>query len=142
MDFLNLPLHPMLVHFPIALFIIALVAEVLSRITKIESLHHCAQYLYVLAAIVAPFVVLTGLREADELHLHHPVVELHEKFGLLTMWTSLVSLPILWLFKKKMARHFRLVFLIFLVLIVTSVVLGAHYGGRLVYEYGIGTESE
>ena len=87
-------LHPTVVHFPIALFISAVVMELLSLLLKKEGLHQTAKHLYITAAIVTPIVVQTGLWEKEELHLHHPIVELHEQFGLLTMWTSLVSLPI------------------------------------------------
>ena len=135
-------LHPMVVHFPIALFTSALILEVLSLIMKREGLHHSAKHLYVLAAIVTPFVVKTGLLEADELQIHHPVLALHRRFALLTMWTALASLPILWVFQKQISKHFRTIFLIFLVLIVASVSLAAYNGGRMVYEYGVGVENK
>ena len=139
---IDLHIHPMVVHFPIALFMSALVLEILSLILKKDSLHQTAKHLYVLAAIVTPLVVKTGLWEADELHIHHPVLALHRKFALLTMWIALVSLPALWLFQKKIANYFRLVFLIFLVVIVSSLSIAAYNGGRLVYEYGVGVENE
>lgn len=142
MDGLDIHLHSMVVHFPIALFTTALVLEVLSRIFRKDGLHQSAKHLYVLAAIVTPFVVKTGLWEAQKLEIHHPVLDLHKKFALLTMWTAVVSLPVLWLFKKKLTQYFRLIFLIFLVMIVSSVSIAAYNGGRLVYEYGIGVESE
>ena len=98
-------LHPKVIHFPIALFIGAMGMEVLSLIFKKDNLHRTALHMYIFATVITPFVVLTGLQEAEHLHLHHPVLTIHKNFALLTMWGSLVSLPILWLAKKK-ARKF------------------------------------
>ena len=88
-------LHPKVIHFPIALFIGAMGMEVLSLILKKDNLHRTALHMYILATVITPFAVLTGLQEAEHLHLSHPILTIHRNFALLTMWGSLVSLPIL-----------------------------------------------
>ena len=141
MDFAGLPLHPMLVHFPIALFVSSLGLEIFSFIFKKDSLHRSALYLYILAALLSPLVVLTGLAEAEEMHLKHRVLDLHKFFALLTMSSSLISLPILWFVHKQNERSARFLFIFFAVMIVIFVTLAAYNGGRMVYEYGIGVKS-
>ena len=136
-------LHPAVVHFPIALFISALVLEGTSRLFKRENLHRTALHIYIFASLIAPFVVWTGLEEAEEWHLvKHAVFDLHKTFALATMWFGLATLPVLWIIKKRIAHFFRYAFLIFLILIVSFVSVAAYNGGRLVYEYGIGIEKE
>lgn len=142
MGFINqfyVPLvHPKMIHFPIALFIGAMGMELLSLIFKKDRLHRTALDMYIFATVITPFVVLTGLQEADHLHLGHPVLTIHRNFGLLTMWTSLISLPALWIVNKQSPKMFRLIFFIFLLAIVTLVTVTGHNGGRMVYEYGVG----
>ena len=133
-------LHPKVIHFPIALFIGAMGMEVLSLIFKKDNLHRTALHMYIFATVITPFVVLTGLQEAEHLHLHHPVLTIHKNFALLTMWGSLVSLPILWLAKKKEEKVLRIVFIVFLLMLAAFVSITGYNGGRMVYEYGVGTE--
>jgi uncharacterized membrane protein len=131
-------LHPMVVHFPIALFITALGFEILSFIFKKESLHQSAVCIYVLAALITPLVVRTGIWEAEKLNLAHPMLDQHRNFALWTMWVSLMSLPILWFIKKEFGRYFRIIFLIFLMSTAVFVSLAGDKGGRMVFEYGVG----
>ncbi len=133
-------LHPKVIHFPIALFIGAMGVEVLSLIFKKDNLHRTAFHMYIMATVITPFVVLTGLQEAERLHLSHPLLTIHRNFALLTMWGSLVSLPVLWLAKKKGEKVLRIVFIVFLLLLATFVSIAGHNGGRMVYEYGVGAE--
>ena len=141
MEFLSYfhPLHPKVVHFPIALFISALGFEVASLVFQKETLHRTALQIYILAVLATPFVILSGLEEAEHLNLKHPILNLHRQFAFLTMYTSLASLPILW-FIKNNKRIFRIVFLSFILLVVIFVSTTAHHGGRMVYEYGVGME--
>ena len=142
--------HPKVIHFPIALFIGAVGMEMLSLIFsaiggsasggKKDNLHRTALHMYILAAVITPLAVLTGLQEAEHLHLSHPILTLHRNFALLTMWGSLISLPILWLAKKKKEKVFRIVFVIFLLMFAAFVSVTGYNGGRMVYEYGVGTE--
>ena len=144
MEFSSLPyvqlLHPKVIHFPVALFIGAMGMEVLSLILKKENLHRTALHMYILATVLTPFVVLTGLQEAEHLHLGHPILTIHRNFALLTMWGSLVSLPILGLAKKKSEKVLRIVFIVFLLMLVGFVSITGHNGGRMVYEYGVGVD--
>ena len=133
-------IHPKVIHFPIALFLGAMGMEVLSLVFKKDNLHRSAFHMYILATVITPFVVLTGLQEAEHLHLGHPVLTIHRNFALLTMWGSLVSLPILWLAKKKSEKVLRIIFIIFLLMIVGLVSITGHNGGRMVYEYGVGVD--
>ena|SRR3989338_4548701 len=132
-------LHPKLIHFPIALFLSAMGLEVLSLILKKDNLHRTALHIYILAALITPLAVLTGLQEAKHINLNHPILTTHKNFALLTMWGSLASLPILW-FVRKNTKVFRIVFLIFTLIIVIFVTIAGHNGGRMVYEYGVGVE--
>ena len=133
-------LHSKVIHFPIALFLGAMGMETLSLTFKKERLHRTALDMYILATVITPFVVITGLQEAEHLHLGHPVLTIHKNFGLLTMWTSLISLPILWIVNKQNSKIFRVMFLVFLLIIATFVTVTGHNGGRMVYEYGVGVD--
>ena len=144
MEFLNQfhvhLLHPQVIHFPIALFIGAMGMEVLSLIFKKDNLHRTALHMYILATVLTPFVVITGLQEAEHLHLSHPILTIHRNFALLTMGGSLVSLPVLWLANKKGGKVLRIVFIVFLLTLAAFVSVTGYNGGRMVYEYGVGME--
>jgi uncharacterized membrane protein len=136
----SLPLHPMLVHFPIALFISALVLELAYQILKREFLHQAALTVYVLGVCSMPLTAWVGWLEAEELHLKHPVLDLHMRFALTALWISLASLPALWLIHQKSRRLFNAVFMAVLVLVVVFVSAAGYNGGRMVYEYGVGVQ--
>lgn len=132
------PIHPKLVHFPIALFMTALGLDLASLVFKKEDFHKAALYIYVIAALMTPLVVRTGLWEEERFHLNHPVLTKHRTFALWTMWVSLMSLSVLWFMKQKSQKFFRVFFVILLIGVAVFVTLAAHNGGRLVYEYGVG----
>ena len=133
-------LHPKLVHFPIAFFMGALGLEIISLVFKKESLHKAAVTLFVMATVITPLVVWSGLEEAEHLNLHHPVLDTHKRFALLTMWGSLATLPFLWFAQRRNKAIFRIIFLICLLVFAIFVTITGHNGGRMVYEYGVGVD--
>lgn len=139
LEFLQ-PLHPKVVHFPIALFITAFGLEAVNWVTRKHFFHQCAVCLYVVAALMTPLVVKTGLWEAERLHLSHPLLNQHQQYALWTMWVSLMSLPVLWLLSRKYLRAFRIVFVVCLIAVSAAVTSAGHKGGEMVYEYGVGIE--
>jgi len=135
-----LPIHPKLVHFPIALFMTALGLDALSLVLRRKELHQTSVHLYVLAALITPVVIRTGLWEEERLNIRHPLMEQHQLIALWTMWISLMSLPVLWLAKKEFAKYFRIIFLACLLAVAGIVSYAGHLGGQMVYEYGVGVE--
>ena len=134
------PLHPKMVHFPIALFMTALFFELLSLILKKELFHKTALSLYVFAALFTPLVVFSVLWEEHRLHLAHPLLTKHKTCGLWAMWTALVSLPVLWFFRKQFTQQSRALFFFVLLALAALVTFTGYYGGEMVYEYGVAVE--
>ena len=139
--FLQAPVHPVFVHFPVGLLVSALILELASHFSKMQILHQAAIVVYVLAACFLPLTVLTGWLEANHLHLRHPVLDAHARFAFITLWGVLVSLPVLWFVRQRSAILFEKLFLIFLIVFVATVIGAAYYGGHLVYQYGVGVKS-
>ncbi len=137
MSGLNLPIHPVFVHFPVALFLSALGFAILGWSLKKESFHQTALHLYVVATLATSLTVMTGWLEAERHHLHHPLLEWHENLGFVTLGVSWAGWILLW-FLKRDERMFRRFFIILVVVIALTVTAGAYFGGRLVYEYGVG----
>ena len=130
------PLHPKLVHFPIALTISAMGMQALGVFLNKDSWRKGAWLMFILAVLSMPVIVLSGLWEADRLHLHHPVLDMHKRFALTAMWLSIAALPVLWFIRDK--RVFPILFLIFLMIVSGLLGLAAYQGGRMVYEYSVG----
>src|SRR3989344_1816164 len=133
MGFPDIELHAALVHFPVALFVSALLMEAASFLFKKEFFHRSAIHLYVLSCILAPLAVWTGLEEAEHEHLKHPVVDLHRNLALATLWVSWTGAFLLGLVYKRFSKYFRLIFVIFILSTAALVTMAAYNGGGLVF---------
>jgi uncharacterized membrane protein len=134
-------LHPTLVHFPIALFISSLILDTVSLIFKKDNLHQAAVCSYILAVVFAPITAYAGLWEAARLSLHHPLLDKHQLFGLMIMYFSFVSVILIPLSRRFSPKVSRTLFFILALSMSVLVVLAGYYGGRMVYEYGVGTNA-
>ena len=132
------PIHPKLVHFPIALVVSAMGMQGLGLILRKDFLRNGAWLMFILGVLSLSVVIWSGLVEADRLHLNHPVLTAHKQFAFAAMWLSLGFLPVLWIMRSKNNKIFQISFLISLVIISSLLGLAAHQGGRMVYEYGVG----
>ncbi len=130
-------IHPLFVHFPIVLALVAALFEILSLILKRESFYNMASGLVILTAIAAIATTITGLvAESTVPHpdVAHPLMDTHKTIELVGGSLSIVSA--LWvIFLKKKARLLRTV-----LIVAVAISYGGFYGGRLVYDYGIGTQ--
>jgi uncharacterized membrane protein len=136
---LTAPLHPILVHFTIALTAIALIFDLLALLFRIEALVSIGWWMLAAAVIVTVGTIATGLRsrlrlpvEEGEarsfLRLHMALGPLF--FGLLvavTIWRG-----ILWQAGSGVTWWY-LVALAAVVLVMTA---QGYLGGELVYRYG------
>lgn len=131
-------LHPLIVHFPIALFITAFGIEVLSLIFNKESLHQAAWHDYVLGVLATVAAVLAAWWDKE--NVKHPVFYSHRALAYWTQGVALFSGAILPLVRRKSKKAFRIIFFIFLILTTTLVSITGYYGGKLVYEYRVGIQ--
>jgi uncharacterized membrane protein len=137
-------LHPMLVHFPIALFITSVLFDVLGAWLTRESLRESALWLLVLGVLTGLAAFASGdlaAEAAEKAGVAESLIEIHEHlagatvgiFGALLAWRLLL--------RNRFSPRTRIAYL--MVAIVGLGLLGAtgHYGGGLVYEHGVGVDA-
>ena len=134
-------IHPVVVHFPIALLLVATVLYFLGASSRNEFITGAALWALVLGAIGALLSAGTGLYASegvmiapsvrDALLIHHRnlMVAVTALTGALTVWA---------LAARPLPRRGRWAFLIGLVAMCVLIARGADYGGRLVYDYNAG----
>lgn len=135
-----MPLHPGLVHYPIALTVLAAAFQLIAVLTKRDSHSLSALLCLCGAGISGILVALTGTIQeelVEGIPGIHSALEQHETLGNLTAWLLAgSSLVAVYLFLKGRLRPKP--FLLALLLASSLVVLTGHYGGRLVFEHGAG----
>jgi len=133
--------HPLVVHFPIALLLAAALVDLLAIGLKRPAWHRVALWNLCLGTVGAAAAVLTGLRAA-EVAKHtfaiHQVMELHRKLGLTTLLIG--SAVAVWrlVARDRLGPRSRTLAMLLMAAMVGTLAYGAHLGGRLVYEFGVG----
>ena len=135
-------LHPMLVHFPIALVIVGFLAEIAALIFKKEpTLSRTGFYLLIIGSISAFAAWLTGnLFTADMNGVAGKVQGYHELFANITLGLLFLTsvIRILILIRKNESTTLKLVAFIFYALAAFSVSITGFIGGKLVYNFMLG----
>jgi len=140
----ELPLHPMVVHIPLALAII--VPFAMASITWAVIRGKWRPSTWWLAVLLQGTVfvsafIATQLGERDEEVVEavvaEQVIEIHEEWGQKLLWSSgiLLAASLVPLFFKKRALPLGLVTVLSLVSLFLALKTG-HSGGELVYRYG------
>lgn len=143
-------LHPKFVHFSIALFSTYILLEIIYLIFPKDWLNKTVQIILLLGIIFTVGTVLTGnqaeqnVEDVLENKLPHvkEILEEHEDYGTLVLWffAAIGVFRTLLFIKKKINRKMQIV-LVFLALFGSYLVLETgEYGGKLVYDHGVGTE--
>ena len=134
-------IHPVFVHFPIALLASAALFYLLGVLFKKDSLLQAGRWALYAGTLSAGLAIWTGLR-AERTVEHdavvHEIIELHEKLayvvaGLavsLSAWTLAV--------KAAIPSKGKVVFIAALILLVVLIGQQADLGGRMVFLHGAG----
>ncbi len=141
-------IHPMLVHFPIVLFLVAIAIDFIVLLRKGDlASTHClstvglgALLLAALAAVAAATFGDIALDKAIELGFDKAALEQHEELGFTTLWV-LIGLASWQTFARwrGMRLDAPIGWVFFAVSLVGAGVLltTAYFGGELVYNLGV-----
>jgi uncharacterized membrane protein len=137
-------IHPLVVHFPIALLFAAAFLYFLAAVRKSAPLEWTALWVMVLGVLGAAVSVATGLYAEDGVMIAPSVraalLENHERFMIAS--SVLAGALALWaLVKRPMPTRGRWAFLAALVLMCALIAKGADYGARMVYDYNAGGDA-
>jgi uncharacterized membrane protein len=134
-------IHPLIVHFPIALLLTAAMVYWLSFLAKREWGQWTAMWLLILGVLGAAAAVGTGLYAAPGVMLAPSVkaaLLTYHKWLMITV-LALSALLALWVIAARpMPKRGRVAFLALLVIMAGLIVKGADYGGRMVFDYNAG----
>lgn len=135
-------IHPLIVHFPIALIIVVFALDFLGALSRRQSLISAANILSIFAALAAVAAVITGL-VAEESVWHtedaHELIELHETIGFAVLGAALVSLIFRPAIKKKKSKS-SLLWVAVIISLAAAVLVGyeGYLGGEIVFRHGAG----
>lgn len=140
--------HPLMVHFPIALLIFALIFDLFALIFRnVNWLRYAAGSLYILGALAALVTFFTGKQAADIVNVpamaRHTLSE-HADWAHYTVWFfGIYGLIRLLLLSKKLSQKWVVSFVIFLIGAGGMFLLfeTAEHGAELVFRYGVGVKA-
>jgi uncharacterized membrane protein len=130
--------HPMFVHFPIVLWLAALLFELLAIWRASDELQRTASRLLYLGTLAAIVTVMTGLLAQNSVAPGEAqrAVGIHETL-MLTASSLAVGLCMFAFFMRKdFTSKLRRVMLLGLLLLAVLLTIGADRGAQLVYGYG------
>ena len=133
--------HPMFVHFPIALIFASLIFYFLGNLFKKEELLIAGKWTLCFGTIAAAFTVWTGLQAADTVSHGagvHELMIIHQYFGYAILGLSAILSLWLLVSKAHMPGKGRFLFLILLLVLAGLVAQSSDFGGRMVFQHGVG----
>lgn len=138
-------IHPLAVHFPIALLTSFVALESLALFSRSgESLRLAASWLLYLGTLGACVAVAAGLWAAATVpHPEevHAIMEKHEKFGFAVLSLSIVLSVWRLTNAARFSRLGQVLHWLLAVIMVVTMALGADLGGLMVYRYGVATQT-
>jgi uncharacterized membrane protein len=134
-------IHPLIVHFPIALLSSALLVFWFSWVAHRESWAWTGLWLLGLGTLGAIVAVWTGLGAADGVMIapsvRERILEHHKHYMLTVLVFSIVLTVWAWL-TRPMPQRGRIGFMLLMLLMAAILVKGADYGGWMVFGYNAG----
>ncbi len=141
-------IHPLIIHFPIALISLAVLLDISSLFLKTQTwLRSSVLALYTFAAIGAVSAYFSGREAADSLEIPtraYTAISQHADWGLYTAIFLALYVIIRLVLRKKTFSLKRNGYFFFLILGVIGFFLvsqTAELGGRLVFEFGLGVST-
>lgn len=136
--------HPIVNHFTIALFIMAVLLDVLGLFTKKEYFHTAGLINLIFGAISGLLSLITGLLAAANVphdEAAHEIMETHEILGYIIVGTILILLFWRLVLKGKFPDKAMILYLLIGVAGIAVMIRSAFLGGELVFVHGVAVEA-
>ena len=132
-------LHPVFVHYPIALLTVTFLFEVFAQITSHDGLSRAGWWMQLSGTVGLAVTVVTGILAQHSVVLPpnaNASFNLHQELAFVT--SSLFVLLLFWRVAKRtrVPPEHRVAFLALFLLAVCSLLIGGWFGGELVYRFG------
>jgi len=134
-------LHPLVVHYPIALLTLAPLLYVVAWISGRESWAWTALWMLALGTLGAALAVWTGLRAGDGVMLALSVrdrILIHHKHVMIAVMAMSAALSVWAIAARPMPRRGRAGFIALMLVMALLIAKGADYGAWMVYGYNAG----
>lgn len=134
-------IHPIFVHFPIALLLTSTVFYFLGCLFKKEEFLIAGKWTLYFGTIAAALTVWTGLQAANTVSHGagvHELMTIHQYFGYAILGLSAALSLWLLISKANMPGKGRFLFLILLFVLAGLVAQSSDFGGRMVFQNGVG----
>ncbi|WP_455378488.1 DUF2231 domain-containing protein [Petrachloros mirabilis] len=141
---MEVPLHPMLVHFPIALLFVSIFFDIAGRILARDSLREGALWLLGLGLLSGVTGAVAGAMAEDAAEragIAETLIETHETFAYATLGIMALLLLYRLLLRNRFSPRAFTVYLVVAALGLVAVSATGHTGGNLVYGHGAGVNS-
>ncbi|MFQ5583136.1 MAG: DUF2231 domain-containing protein [Calditrichia bacterium] len=137
-------LHPVIVHFAIALLSTAIVLDLLYLLSGKEQFRQVSKYLLIAGTLSAVGAVLSGNHEVQSIQKipeFEQLIESHQTSGTWTMWIFIAVTILRFVFEKFRFFSKPLKWIYYLLGVIALVFLfrTGFLGGEMVYIHGIGT---
>lgn len=135
------PIHPMVVHFPIALLITSVAFDFLAMRWRHKSFQDAGFYTLIAGLLGAAVAVLTGAMAeevAEDKGIPESVLEIHEALGYATLLFFIGLLALRLLMRWKLIKEIPALYLAMGVAGIMILSAAGYFGGSLVYDFGAG----
>ncbi len=136
-------IHPTIVHFPIALLIVAFFFDASGALLKKVELTRVGWWCQSVGTVSLLAAVATGLLAKERIVVDSaamPTLDAHEQIAFLSASAFVVLLFWRVSLKTKIPDRMRFLFWAFYSIGVSAVALGAWYGGEMVFRFGLGVK--
>jgi uncharacterized membrane protein len=131
-------LHPILVHFPIALLYASVALDWVGYLFRASGISRAGFYTLALGAAGAGVAALSGPDHATGDATVGSLLTLHESFALITVALSVSLLLVRYMAADGIVGGWSLLYLAFTLALLAVVSLTGYFGGELTYHQGVG----
>jgi uncharacterized membrane protein len=135
------PIHPMVVHFPIALLTVSLLFNLISMRWKSASFRDAGLYTLIAGLLGAVAAVVTGSiaeETVEDSDIPEALLNIHETLGYATLALFIGLLGLQLLMRRGVIREIPALYVTYGFIGVMVLLVTGYYGGVLVYDFGAG----